>query len=201
MGQSIRHLLDGFPEITVQDFKLEKINIATQSLVIDFSSPDYFSEILHTCVDQKLPIVIGTTGLNSNHHELIGKAKKIIPILMGSNMSIGIAALKKSITNFLMSSHQSFSCNLIEIHHTQKVDAPSGTAIEIMKFLEDLPGDKIQMPISINSHRIGRAFGTHRVEFYNSRETISFQHIAHSCLLYTSPSPRDGLLSRMPSSA
>ena len=54
MGQSIRHLLDEFPEITVQDFKLEKINIATQSLVIEFSSPDYFSEILHTCVDQKL---------------------------------------------------------------------------------------------------------------------------------------------------
>ena len=48
-------------------------------------------------------------------------------------MSLGIATLKKSITNFLMSSQESFSCNLIEIHHTQKVDAPSGTAIEIMK--------------------------------------------------------------------
>ena len=186
MGQSIRHLLDEFPEITVQDFKVEKIDIATPSLVIDFSSPDYLSEILHTCVHQKLPLVLGTTGLNSNHHELIGKAKKTIPILMGSNMSIGIATLKKSITNFLMSSQESFSCNLIEIHHTQKVDAPSGTAIEIMKFLEDLPGDKIQMPISVNSHRIGRAFGTHRVEFYNSRETISFQHIAHSRDIFAS---------------
>ena len=122
MGQSIRHLLDGVPEITVQDFKVEKINIATQSLVIDFSSPDYLSEILNTCVDQKLPLVIGTTGLNSNHHESIGKAKQTIPILMGSNMSIGIATLKKSITNFLMSSQESFACNLIEIHHTQKVD-------------------------------------------------------------------------------
>ena len=99
MGQSIRHLSDEFPEITVQDFKVEKINIPTQSLVIDFSSPDYLSEILHTCVDQKLPLVIGTTGLNSNHHELIGKAKNTIPILMGSNMSVGIATLKKSITN------------------------------------------------------------------------------------------------------
>ena len=175
MGQSIRHLLDEFPEITVQDFKVEKIDIATPSLVIDFSSPDYLSEILHTCVHQKLPLVLGTTG-----------SKKTIPILIGSNMSIGIATLKKSITNFLMSSQESFSCNLIEIHHTQKVDAPSGTAIEIMKFLEDLPGDKIQMPISVNSHRIGRAFGTHRVEFYNSRETISFQHIAHSRDIFAS---------------
>ena len=77
MGQSIRHLLDGFPEITVQDFKVEKIDIATQSLVIDFSSPDYLSEILNTCIHQKLPLVIGTTGLTSNHHELIGKQKKL----------------------------------------------------------------------------------------------------------------------------
>ena len=77
MGQSIRHLLDEFPEITVQDFKVETINIATQSLVIDFSSPDYLSEILHTCVDQKLPLVIGTTGLNSNHHELSARQKKL----------------------------------------------------------------------------------------------------------------------------
>ena len=186
MGQSIRHLLDESPEFTVQDFKVEKINIATQSLVIDFSSPDYLPEILNTCVEKKLPLVLGTTGLNSNHHELIGKAKKTIPILMGSNMSIGIATLKKSITNFLMSSEESFSCNLIEIHHTQKVDAPSGTAIEIMKFLEELPGDKIQKPISVNSHRIGRAFGTHRVEFYNPRENISFQHIAHSRDIFAS---------------
>jgi 4-hydroxy-tetrahydrodipicolinate reductase len=186
MGQSIRHLLDKSPEITVQDFKVEKINIATQSLVIDFSSPDYLSEILNTCVDQKLPLVIGTTGLNSNHHELISKAKQTIPILMGSNMSIGIANLKQAITNFLMSSQESFSCNLIEIHHSQKVDSPSGTAVEIMRFLEGLPGDKIQMPISINSHRIGKVFGTHRVEFHNSRETISFQHIAHSRDIFAS---------------
>ena len=54
MGQSIRHLLDEFPEITVQDFKVEKIDIATQSLVIDFSSPDYLSEILNTCVASKI---------------------------------------------------------------------------------------------------------------------------------------------------
>jgi len=117
---------------------------------------------------------------------LISKAKKTIPILMGSNMSIGIAKLKQAITNFLMSSKDSFSCNLIEIHHTQKVDSPSGTAIEIMKFLEGLPGNKIQMPISVNPHRIGKAFGTHRVEFHNSRETISFQHIAHSRDIFAS---------------
>jgi 4-hydroxy-tetrahydrodipicolinate reductase len=186
MGQSIRHLLDEFPEITVQDFKVEKINIATQSLVIDFSSPDYLSEILNTCVDQKLPLVIGTTGLNSNHHESISKAKQTIPILMGSNMSIGIANLKQAIKNFLMSSQESFSCDLIETHHTQKVDSPSGTAIEIMRFLEGLPGDKIQMPISVHSYRVGKVFGAHRVEFHNPRETISFQHIAHSRDIFAS---------------
>ena len=186
MGQSIRNLLDAFPDITVQDFKLAKKDIATQSLVIDFSSPDCLSEILKTCVDQELPLVIGTTGLNTNHHELINQAKQTIPILMASNMSIGIANLKQAIKNFLMSTQELFECNLVEIHHTQKADAPSGTALEIIRFLEELPDNKIKTPVTVNSHRIGKVFGTHRVEFHNSKETISFQHIAHSRDIFAS---------------
>ena len=186
MGQSIRNLLDAFPDITVQDFKLAKKDIATQSLVIDFSSPDCLSEILKTCVDQELPLVIGTTGLNTNHNELINQAKQTIPILIASNMSIGIANLKQAIKNFLMSTQELFECNLVEIHHTQKADAPSGTALEIIRFLEELPDNKIKTPVTVNSHRIGKVFGTHRVEFHNSKETISFQHIAHSRDIFAS---------------
>ena len=186
MGQSIRNLLDAFPDITVQDFKLAKKDIATQLLVIDFSSPDCLSEILKTCVDQELPLVIGTTGLNTNHHELINQAKQTIPILMASNMSIGIANLKQAIKNFLMSTQELFECNLVEIHHTKKADAPSGTALEIIRFLEELPDNKIKTPVTVNSHRIGKVFGTHRVEFHNSKETISFQHIAHSRDIFAS---------------
>ena len=186
MGQSIRNLLDAFPDITVQDFKLAKKDIATQSLVIDFSSPDCLSEILKTCVDQELPLVIGTTGLNTNHHELINQAKQTIPILMASNMSIGIANLKQAIKNFLMSTQELFECNLVEIHHTKKADAPSGTALEIIRFLEELPDNKIKTPVTVNSHRIDKVFGTHRVEFHNSKETISFQHIAHSRDIFAS---------------
>ena len=151
MGQSIRNLLDTSSIITVQDFKAEKKDNSTQSLVIDFSSPDCLSKILKTCVDQRLPLVIGTTGLNTNHQELIIQAKQTIPILMASNMSIGIANLKQAIKSFLMSSQESFKCNVVEIHHTHKVDAPSGTALEIVRFLEELPYNKIQTPITVLS--------------------------------------------------
>ena len=186
MGQCTRNLLDAYSDITFQDFKVEKKNNSTQSLVIDFSSPDCLPGLLKTCVDQKLPLVIGTTGFNSNHQELISQAKQTIPILMASNMSIGIANLKQAIKNFLMSSKESFECNVVEIHHIQKVDAPSGTAIDIISFLEELPDNQIQTPITVNSHRIGKAFGAHRVEFYNSKETISFQHITHSRDIFAS---------------
>ena len=186
MGQSIRNLLDTSSNITVQDFKAEKKDNSTQSLVIDFSSPDCLPKILKTCVDQRLPLVVGTTGLNTNHQELISQAKQTIPILMASNMSIGIANLKQAIKSFLMSSQESFECNVVEIHHTHKVDAPSGTALEIIRFLEELPDNKIQTPITVDSHRIGDAFGTHRVEFHNPKETISFQHIAHSRDIFAS---------------
>jgi 4-hydroxy-tetrahydrodipicolinate reductase len=186
MGQSIRKLLDAFPDITVQDFKLEKKDNSMQSIVIDFSSPDCLPDILKTSMDQQLPLVIGTTGFNTNHKELISQAKQTIPILMASNMSIGIANLKRAIENFLISSQESFECNVIEIHHVEKVDTPSGTAIEIIRFLEEIPDNKIQTPITVNSHRINKAFGTHRVELHSSKETISFQHIAHSRDIFAS---------------
>jgi len=147
---------------------------------MDFSSPDCLSGILEVCIAQKLPLLTGTTGFTVEHHEMLKKAQEIIPILEASNMSIGIASLKKSIKKFLTTSQEPLLCNLVEIHHTKKLDAPSGTALEIFRFLEKFPANKIKAPISVNSHRFGNVFGIHRVEFQNSKETIFFQHIANS---------------------
>ena len=180
MGKAIRELAQSNPSITFHDFKLNTVDSLKPSLVMDFSSPDCLSDILEVCIGQKLPLLTGTTGFTAKHHEMLKKAQEIIPILVASNMSIGIASLKKSIEKFLITSQEPLSCNLVEIHHTQKLDAPSGTALEILRFLEVFPENKIKTPITVNSHRFGNVFGIHRVEFQSSKETIFFQHIANS---------------------
>ena len=95
-------------------------------------------------------------------------------------MSLGIANLKSSIEQYLLSISTPSKCTIIEIHHTNKKDYPSGTAIEIQSFLENLPGSKIDSPIDVQSLRVGNIFGIHRIIFENAEGVTTFQHIANS---------------------
>ena len=160
MGKSIQELLESEPDVTVQDFKEQEVDSPLPRVVIDFSSPDYLPVVLQACLDQKLPLITGTTGFSEEHHSLLTQAQAIIPILVASNMSIGIANLKQSINCFL--------------------ETRAGTAIEIMRFLEEFLTDKISAPIKVKALRLGKIFGIHRVEFNDGKESFFFQHIAHS---------------------
>ena len=95
-------------------------------------------------------------------------------------MSLGVSNLKSSIEQYLLSISTPSKCKIIEIHHTNKKDSPSGTAIEIQSFLENLPGSKIDGPIDVHSYRIGNIFGVHRIIFENAEGITTFQHIANS---------------------
>ena len=95
-------------------------------------------------------------------------------------MSLGIANLKSSIEKYLFSINTSVSCKIIEIHHTKKKDSPSGTALEIVRFLENYHADKIDGLIDVKSYRIGNIFGIHRIEFKSKEGITNFQHIASS---------------------
>ena len=95
-------------------------------------------------------------------------------------MSVGIANLKSSIEKYLSSINTSVSCKIIEIHHTNKKDSPSGTALEIVRFLENCHADKIDGLINVESYRIGNIFGIHRIEFKTEEGITNFQHIASS---------------------
>ena len=180
MGQALKNLCKKDSEIIAQDFKEEGTNLSEASVMIDFSSPEGFISALKFCIDHKLPLISGTTGLTDEHLNLIDAAKNTIPILNASNMSLGIANLKNSIEYYLSSASLISRCKIVEIHHANKKDSPSGTALEILRFLEHLPNNKIEIPIEVQSYRIGNSFGIHRVEFQNNEGIISFQHIANS---------------------
>ena len=179
MGQAIQDQCRQF-DMEVFDFQAKAIKLNDISAVIDFSSPEGFVACIDFCVENKLPFISGTTGLGEKHLDSVRTAKKSIPILLASNMSIGVVNLKSSIERYLLSISTPSKCKIIEIHHLNKKDSPSGTAIEIQSFLENFSGSKIDSPVEMQSHRIGEIFGIHRIVFENEEGITTFQHIANS---------------------
>ena len=167
-------------DVKAMDFQLQAKDLNDISAVIDFSSPEGFVDCVNVCIENSIPLISGTTGLSGKDLEIVDCAKKSIPILLASNMSVGIANLKSSIEQYLSSISIPSKCIIIEIHHTNKKDSPSGTAIEIQSFLENLPESSIVRPIDVQSHRIGNIFGIHRIIFENAEGITTFQHIANS---------------------
>jgi 4-hydroxy-tetrahydrodipicolinate reductase len=184
MGQSIQTLCKK-SKLKATDFKKVKAkDINDISAVIDFSSPESFIACVNFCIENSIPSISGTTGLSGEHLEIVSTAKKFIPILLASNMSLGIANLKSSIDQYLSSISTPSKCKIIEIHHRHKKDSPSGTAIEIQSYLANLPGSKIDSQIDVQSLRIGDIFGIHRIIFENAEGVTTFQHIANSRIVF-----------------
>ena len=102
MGKAIQAQCKKFSDIQISDFQAKKFDSNSVSALIDFSSPDGFTVALKFCIENKIPFISGTTGLSEKHLEGLSAAKKIIPILIASNMSIGIANLKSSIDKYLL---------------------------------------------------------------------------------------------------
>ena len=179
MGQAIQAQCKE-SDVQATDFQAATKDLNNISAVIDFSSPEGLTACINFCIENSIPLISGTTGLSAEQLETLRTAKKSIPILLASNMSLGVSNLKSSIEQYLLSISTPSKCKIIEIHHTNKKDSPSGTAIEIKSFLENLPGSKIDGLINVHSYRIGNIFGIHRIIFENAEGITTFQHIANS---------------------
>ena len=176
MGVSMIKLIDDDDTF----IKVEKGDLITADVVIDFSHPNSTLEILQDCLENKKPLVIGTTGLKNNHIKEIEKASKMIPILIASNMSKGIINLKKSLKNYISNNSESMVCMIEEVHHTEKIDSPSGTAIELKDHILSIDNKKNINSIEITSKRIKNVFGVHKVSFIKKDEVREFMHEALS---------------------
>ena len=175
MGLSLTNLIN-----QNKKFNLISEDISSSDVVIDFSHPRSTLKIVKECSAIKIPLIIGTTGLNKEILNEITNASKNIPILLASNMSIGILQLKKSIHNFLKYNENKIDCLIEEIHHSQKVDSPSGTAIEINDFIDLIDDKKNVSALKINSKRVDDVFGIHKITFTNEETSIYFKHEALS---------------------
>jgi 4-hydroxy-tetrahydrodipicolinate reductase len=184
MGIAIKDIILDDP-----DFEIVK-TLSDSDIVIDFSRPQSTISLLEKAKEHKKPLIIGTTGFSENELILIEEASKEIPIMLSFNMSKGIYYFKKNIKHFLKDNSDSIKCLISETHHTQKVDAPSGTAIELKNFIVSNDDKKLVNSIEIESKRILDVFGIHEVTFYNDNVYMSFKHEALSRKIFA-----DGALS------
>ena len=103
--------------------------------IIDFSNPDSTIKLLKSLCNDNYALVIGTTGFNSEQIDIIKHHAKKKRILLAPNLSKGMAIMKKSIKKFFSSNTEKFNCLITDIHHKDKIDAPSGTALELKKII------------------------------------------------------------------
>ena len=179
MGQSLTNLIN-----QSQELNLVTKDISLSDVVIDFSHPDSTIEIIKDCSTNKIPLIVGTTNLNEETLIEIKMASKYIPILLAANMSIGILQLKESLVAFIKSNKQKIECSIEEIHHSNKLDAPSGTAIEIKDLIKNTDNKSNINQININSKRVDDVFGIHKVTFFSEELSTDFKHEALSRDVY-----------------
>jgi len=161
-------------------------------VVVDFSNHLLIGKILKFCIKRKRPLVIGTTGFTDEETNLILDASKSIPIFISSNMSEGVFVLLELIKQ---ATHKlkDWDIEVIEKHHSLKKDAPSGTAVEILKQVKEIKKDSnfvygrcpLSLPrqkheIGVHSVRGGGAVGEHHVQFFNNNEVLTLSHEAFS---------------------
>jgi len=163
-------------------------------VIIDFSNPNAFESILGYAVSRKVPLVLATTGLTPTQRSLLGKASEQIPILSSANMSYGVNLLIDLVKRASKALEGSFDIEIIEKHHNQKLDAPSGTALEIANAINSVLDQKQEYvydrhskkekrsknEIGIHAVRGGTIVGEHSVIFAGNDEIIELKHTAMS---------------------
>lgn len=143
--------------------------------LIEFTTPQATMEHLELCEKHKKAMVIGTTGLSDAERAKIEAVSSKIPIVFSPNMSIGVNLLFKMVSDAAKVLGPEYSVEIVEAHHVQKKDAPSGTAKEMASIIKDIKGD---MEIPIESVREGETVGEHTVTFESNVDLIEITHSA-----------------------
>jgi len=149
-------------------------------IVIDFSNTANLDFLLEYSVNNKCALLICTTGFEDKDKEKIKKASEHIPIMLSSNTSFGINALRKIVKD-ISSYLKNYSIDIIEKHHNKKIDAPSGTARTLLEDIIETAGRK---DVNTYSIRAGNIPGEHSVVFYGEDEVLEIKHIAYSKKIY-----------------
>ncbi|MDP2599302.1 MAG: 4-hydroxy-tetrahydrodipicolinate reductase [Deltaproteobacteria bacterium] len=146
----------------------------TCQIIIDFSAPEGTEKALTLARERKIPIVIGTTGLNETQKAQVTAAAKEIPVVFSPNMSVGVNLLFKLIETAAKTLEKDYKIKISETHHIHKKDKPSGTAKRMGEIVEKIRKEKPP----IESIREGEVIGDHTIIFGNDAEHLAILHRA-----------------------
>lgn len=192
MGKTIEKLAieKGHQIIARISSKENLTDLKNADVAIEFSVPDATVNNLTTCFELGIPVVCGTTGWLKHFDEVLKTCQnRNGSFIYASNFSIGVNLffqLNKQLAQ-MMAKHKSYKVSIEEIHHLQKLDSPSGTAISLASdIIEKTDYTSWNLnhgndnEIIINAIRTGDAKGTHTISYSSSIDTISIKHEAHS---------------------
>lgn len=163
-------------------------------VAIDFTLPAATEANLRACVEAGTALVVGTTGLNAKQLEAMERAAHDIPIVYGRNLSVGVNVFMALVARAAVALGEEYDVEIVEAHHRQKVDAPSGTALALGEKIAAAKGHKLaqlavyarqgrtgpRVPntIGFSVIRGGGIVGDHSVKFISSEEQLEFVHHA-----------------------
>lgn len=173
---------------------IEKCDVKAD-VIIDFSNAAAADGLLDYCVKKQIPVVLCTTGLSEEQLAKVEEASKKVAVLKSANMSLGINLLMKLLKDATrVLAPAGFDIELVEKHHNQKLDAPSGTALALADSINESMNNEYtyvydrsqvrkkrdQKEIGISAVRGGTIVGDHEVIYAGADEVIEFKHTAYS---------------------
>lgn len=161
--------------------------VGAGSVVVDVATPGSTREHLRVCVEKKVPLLIGTTGLSADDQQAIDAAAKTIPIIVAANLSPG-AHLVALLSATAAKAMRDADVEIVEVHHRKKKDAPSGTALMLASAVEKARGAarivkaregealRKEGDIGVVAVRGGDVVGEHTVSFFVDGERVEIAH-------------------------
>ena len=170
----------------------------TADVIIDFSTASAIDGLLDYCEKTHTPLVLCSTGLSEAQLGRVERLAKVSAVLVSANMSLGINVLLKLLKNVTKTLYENgFDIEIVEKHHNQKLDAPSGTALALADVMKDelddisynLDRSKVSKKrerneIGISSVRGGTIVGEHEIIFAGTDEIIEIKHTAYSRAIF-----------------
>lgn len=168
----------------------EKVDV-DYDVVVDFSRPQALDGVIKLAKAKKAPAVIATTGYDAEQQKKISELATAVPVFLSGNMSLGIAAVKAAALAAKSVLGDGFDIEIVEKHHNQKADSPSGTAILLADALSprdnqvvNRNGKRNRGELGITSVRGGGVVGEHEIGFYGENEIVTITHSARSRALF-----------------
>lgn len=190
MGQAIAAAVDENPDFIIDQDRAD--------VLVDFSAPGALQASLERAVSAGIPILIGTTGLDESGNSKIAEAAKAIAVLRSANMSLGVAVLSDLVERAARALGPEWDIEVLEMHHRNKADSPSGTALALGEVASKGRGAAMraergrdgtglkreQGAIGFASLRGGTVAGEHDVIFAGPEERLILSHRADSRMIF-----------------